>query len=317
MPLLVGIDEAGYGPVLGPLVVAATVWSVPPDGEKCDLWDRLAPVVARGATAETARLPVGDSKQIFDRKRGICTLERTVLAFAAAAGVAVDQLDLLLSALGATPDSPLPWYRELARPLPIDRHRSAFDGVASRLTANLSETTVRCLALRAAVVTEDRFNRRVAATRNKSAVVIEEVLRHMTAIAATAGDHDVYFKVDRLGGRIQYRPLLQEAFPDRHVHEIEVSDARSAYRLAGSHSDWFMTFEIDADQLHLPVALASMIAKYTREALMLEFNRYWQRHAAALRPTAGYYQDAQRFSRDIAPILADAGLTWDEFARAR
>jgi hypothetical protein len=32
MALLIGMDEAGYGPNLGPLVISATAWEVPGDG---------------------------------------------------------------------------------------------------------------------------------------------------------------------------------------------------------------------------------------------------------------------------------------------
>ena len=32
MGILIGMDEAGYGPNLGSLVVAATAWEVPDDG---------------------------------------------------------------------------------------------------------------------------------------------------------------------------------------------------------------------------------------------------------------------------------------------
>ena len=45
----------------------------------------------------------------------------------------------------------------------------------------------------------------------------------------------------------------------------------------------------------MPVALASMISKYTREALMSRFNTWWQTHLPALAPTAGYYSDGVRF----------------------
>ena len=38
MGRLVGMDEAGYGPNLGPLVVAATVWDIPGDPAEFDGW---------------------------------------------------------------------------------------------------------------------------------------------------------------------------------------------------------------------------------------------------------------------------------------
>ena len=86
MNLLAGIDEAGYGPTLGPLVVTRVALQIEGD----DPWTALAPVVAvpggRGKKADGDEpLWVGDSKQVYSGPRGMQRLERTVLAFTALA----------------------------------------------------------------------------------------------------------------------------------------------------------------------------------------------------------------------------------------
>ena len=43
--ILIGTDEAGYGPNLGPLTVAATAWHLPDDVEPLDLWEELQSVL--------------------------------------------------------------------------------------------------------------------------------------------------------------------------------------------------------------------------------------------------------------------------------
>jgi hypothetical protein len=53
----------------------------------------------------------------------------------------------------------------------------------------------------------------------------------------------------------------------------------------------------------MPVALASMIAKLTRELAMMRFNRYFAARMPELKPTAGYYGDAGRWLRDIGDVL--------------
>ena len=74
---------------------------------------------------------------------------------------------------------------------------------------------------------------------------------------------------------------------------------------------------VDADEHHLPVALASMLAKYLREVSMACFNAYWQRRLPSLRPTAGYYTDARRFLSEIEPVVAQGGLPRERFVRSR
>lgn len=320
MPLVVGLDEAGYGPLLGPLVVGATVWRVAPRVATGDFWEHLAACVSRKARRGDARLPVADSKQVYDRKQGLATLERTVLAFAHAAGLrwtrAGDLLDGLGFVRGPTVGT-FPWYADLSRRLPVDPVHSAYEGAAARLAAEMARQQVACCGLRVEVIPEDVFNRRLAQTHNKAAVLLEAVLRLIHHAAGAAHDQDVYVLVDRLGGRADYRALLMAAFPDRHLHVVEQAETVSRYRLAGPRSDWHLSFVVDGDQQHLPIALASMLAKYVRELLMLEFNAYWQRLAPNLRPTAGYYVDAQRFLAELGPVAAQARLPLERFVRAR
>jgi hypothetical protein len=81
--LTAGIDEVGYGPKLGPLVVAA--------------------VAARGPLQTALR--IADSKKVFSQARGVGTLEPAVLGFVPAA-----TFEELVGKLGASlPDAP--WYR--------------------------------------------------------------------------------------------------------------------------------------------------------------------------------------------------------------
>jgi len=317
--LVVGIDEAGYGPTLGPLVVAASLWRIRTDRVKDDLWRHLDACVRRPPNHDDAHLTVGDSKAVFHRKKGISTLERPVLAFASAAGLPCETLTQFLHALD--PDfvdaHAIPWYRELSRTLPIERSLSRFAAVAGRLRGVMDAAEVRCCGLTARVVTEDRFNARVASTRNKAAVLIEQILRLIVRAAEHAGDGDLLVRVDRLGGRANYRALLHDAFPDRHLHEVEVSETVSRYRLADARSDWFVEFSVQADSRHLPVALASMTAKYVREALMGCFNEYWRTWLPDLKPTAGYYTDARRFLSEIEPVLERSRVPRDAFVRSR
>ena len=76
-----------------------------------------------------------------------------------------------------------------------------------------------------------------------------------------------------------------------------------------------MTFASKSDEKHMPVALASMVAKFTRELHMMRFNRYFASLVPDIKPTAGYVQDGRRFLKEIEPILAQNGLNRDVLVR--
>ena len=61
----------------------------------------------------------------------------------------------------------------------------------------------------------------------------------------------------------------------------------------------------------LPVALASMTAKYHRELAMRAFNHFWCERVPDLKPTAGYPLDAKRFKKAISPLQIKLGIADD------
>ena len=73
MTLVIGIDEAGYGPNLGPLVIGSSSWQI--DELQCDhLSTKVADqfIQLQNDIHDDYRLgrgpPWGDSKKIFSRK---------------------------------------------------------------------------------------------------------------------------------------------------------------------------------------------------------------------------------------------------------
>ena len=75
MRYLVGTDEAGYGPNLGPLVSSATVWEVPDEVGGDRLFDRLSHVIAPGRDrrggCDGSRVAMADSKALYSGKGGL------------------------------------------------------------------------------------------------------------------------------------------------------------------------------------------------------------------------------------------------------
>ena len=120
MAVVAGIDEAGYGPILGPLVVSGTAVRVP-DGEAGnDLWKALGTSVTRDAPRERPLLRVADSKVVHTGD-GVGALDRTVLPFVSLTGEAPRTIRQLLALLRGAPPEDLdhyPWYHAKDRILP-------------------------------------------------------------------------------------------------------------------------------------------------------------------------------------------------------
>src|SRR4051794_16628656 len=80
MPWIIGIDEAGYGPNLGPFVMTSVACRVPEAHAGADLWRVLGAGVRRHHEPDDGRLLVEDSKLVYAGARPLRDLEKNVLA---------------------------------------------------------------------------------------------------------------------------------------------------------------------------------------------------------------------------------------------
>src|SRR5262249_2701625 len=78
MAWILGIDEAGYGPNLGPFVMTGVACRVPDAGAAPG--QRPPAAARRPAGARADRLVVDDSKEVYGNGRGLAGLERGVCA---------------------------------------------------------------------------------------------------------------------------------------------------------------------------------------------------------------------------------------------
>ena len=123
--------------------------------------------------------------------------------------------------------------------------------------------------------------------------------------------------IDRHGGRTHYREDLQLAFPEARITIVCEDDRLSRYRLdAPGDRSVTVTFTTQAEAKHLPVALSSMAAKYTRELMMARMNRFFTGHLPDLKPTAGYVTDARRYLKDIDPVIRNLQIERRELVRS-
>ena len=111
---MVGIDEAGFGPILGPLVVSSSTFSLPRQLLASDLWQVLRKSVGNRRKHLAGRLLIADSKKAYSKSVGIRGLERTVLAALRCLGAEPTTLTELLMVLCPTCIERLrgyPWHK--------------------------------------------------------------------------------------------------------------------------------------------------------------------------------------------------------------
>jgi hypothetical protein len=305
MTLVVGTDEAGYGPNLGPLVVAATAWEAAADAAGVEAAFAAAAAVIDGLW--------GDSKRIFRGSGGFAALERGALAGLAASGGQVPQgwADLL-TAVAAAGGEPAEWT-EAAREMPVPRENDLADctATAARASAALASAGVRLVAVRCRLIQPREFNGLLDAGLNKSDILSRATLDLAAPLVKAAAGEAVVW-CDRHGGRRRYAPLVSRAFATTLVQVVAETADWSAYRLP--EADCRIEFSVRGES-RLPVALASMTAKYVRELSMAAFNTWWGGRCPGLEPTAGYPVDAARWRGDADAAVRAAGLGWDDLWR--
>ena len=302
MAILIGIDEAGFGPLLGPLVVSSVGFQVPTSLLDANLWEALRLSVTDQRRRMGGKLLVTDSKKAYTRTTGITHLERTALAALRVAGHTPIQLSELAATLCPRGYQRLlryPWYQDLAE-VAIPSNDADKTIAAGAFQRDLEKQGMILTELASQCLDVAHYNRLVDAVRNKSSVLFTATC---TLIQQAMEQHQaarMKIVVDRQGGRVHYRRHLQQMFPAWDLSIRHEDEAHSHYLLASTNRQIDIHFCVKADQKHLPVALASMISKYLRECLVGCINRYFIAFCHDLKPTAGYWQDGQRFIQDLA-----------------
>jgi hypothetical protein len=306
MGFLVGTDEAGYGPNLGPLVISVTLWDAPEAVGNEDLFDRLEQAIT--PTPRAIRTDGGpfvamaDSKALYSSAGGLRHLERGLWA---ALGLLQSQprswreVWQALAPDAAEAMSRIAWYVEYDEPTPIDCDGEDLGPLVESVRSGLAAAGVRLLGVRSRAIFAEEFNGLVEQHGSKGAALSHETLALAAQTIEALPDGPIALVCDKHGGRNRYGPLLARHFPEWLVEVRGEGTQRSVYRFGPPERRIEACFRTKAESC-LPAALASMASKYLRELAMRALNDYWRRRVPGLRPTAGYPQDAKRFRLDIA-----------------
>lgn len=338
MGLVIGMDEAGYGPNLGPLVITATAWRVADAPGEFDFWTSLNEIVSRSATRDNSRIHVADSKEVYSPSRGIQPLERSVQTIfkltsencrsfrnlchwlmvsgysdtgsadgpEALKRPQVAPVVALRGESGADDSfSPSfldeePWFFDRDLPLPVANDSAEIAALGDSLKLATADAGVELVGISSDVVLTERFNSVSEYYQSKGAALSRLAMRLLRRLWQPDSLEPTLIIGDKHGGRNRYDELIAEQIDGQMIFRLAEGRQRSSYRVGATE----IHFQTKAEE-QFPVAVASMVCKYVRELSMELFNSFWLEHRPGLKPTKGYPVDARRFLHEIAGLQSE------------
>ena len=283
---LIGADENGLGPRLGPMSVTAVLARVTDKGNK----------VVRTKPRGGFQQRLGDSKGLVSHGNIALAEAWTRVLVERGYGKHQDAAtpDQLLDAV--TLDSrvaltePCPkhvtsqcWNTEGEAFTPPDEMGDTMT-LLRRDLDRLEKRGVEIVAVRSVVVCTHRLNQAVAEGKSRFVVDLHAMERLILAFRDLAGE-EVEAECGKVGGFGQYGKVFGPLGGRLHA-VMEEGRARSAYRFPGIGD---IAFVRDSDASNLLVGMASLVGKYVRELTMERIVRHYRRADPDLPVVSGYH----------------------------
>ncbi len=268
---VLGIDENGYGPLLGPLVVTGVLLEF--DGEP---FEELK--------TENFNFPirVQDSKKVFSRTpSSYAAGEILTWGILLAGGLEATDLRSMIEKISG---EEVDLHPEIEVPVWAKR------AVNLEIPAYLKKAGIRILEVKSRILQPGDFNEMIEFVDNKAFLdylLFEHLLYKM------AFDFDIAM-MGKIGGTRFYESNF---FMRTGTQVLKTYDERreiSGYRLSLPHREFDAYFILNGDEKYLPITLASIIGKYLREVFMLSLN-FEAGFKSPIPYASGYRHDSRTF----------------------
>lgn len=280
--IVVGVDENGLGPILGPLVTTAASFQL----------SRYSPArhatVGRELGIDDSKATAGFGQMALAEGLALALIEQLY-------GQPVHDLAALFECLLLDSPSSLqePCPRS-AKPqcwsVPLALPCFGGDVAAGRaMLLGLEKRGLRPVHVRSALACTGNLNTRLRAGQSRVEVDLE--LMERLVLDARAQLAEPVRAICGMVGGIRNYPARMRHFPRAGLLPVRAPLGTLAYEVTGVGH---VRFEIDADARHLPVALASMVGKYVRELWMARQNRFYQAHDESFADVSGYHDPVTR-----------------------
>lgn len=304
--IVVGVDENGLGPRLGPLVVTAVTL-------------RTRSYNAQRVRVAAERAGVSDSKQTAGFGKMAAAESLALALVERLTGARVRSADGLIGAVALgglielrapcpADSAPQCWREDVALP--------AFGGDAARgaeMLGALEAAGLRAERVRSEILCPGVLNEKFAAGDSKLAVDLHAFERLLVdARRAVPG------AIDALCGMVGGIRKYTEHFGTFRAEDVTALAEERAFAAYSVAAIGRVRFEVDADALHTPVAVASMVGKYVRELWMERQNRFYAALDDALPRPSGYHDPVTaRFVEGSEPLRRRLGIVDACFERDR
>jgi len=305
--ILVGVDENGLGPRLGPLLVTAVSARCSESGVK----------VASRKPTKSMGVRLGDSKDLVSHG-DIALGEAWARAghSHATRGTATSPDDLLHALCIDSSES-------LRARCPKDHEAQcwktdeAFSAEASLVAAvaddleKLAAKGIEVTRVEIAIICSERLNDAADRKLSRFHVDLHAMERLVLSARAAAGEN-VLAICGKVGGLNRYGDQFGPLSGRLHA-VVEEGRARSEYHFPDVGR---IAFVRDADANHLLVCMASLVGKWAREVLMARIVRHYQAHDATLPQASGYHDPVTaRFVAATELVRKKSALPDDCFER--